>query len=201
MCVSFSQRIMRVLMVSGLLSSLLLGQAQALSLDLSSPQVAEAIRYGQRSQDLPFALFAREWRAEGLPQPGQRLPGSAWLPSPFARVAHASWAAAHRDLSMADRDLTRRLESVRGQLAFAITLATPPTHSLRYDVSLHQAGEVFAASHVESRQDAAKQGGSWVYLYCLFPADQIDVQGTVVLVVTDAQGNLLPFVFDLSRMR
>lgn len=192
---------MRVLMVSGLLSSLLLGQAQALSLDLSSPQVAEAIRYGQRSQDLPFALFAREWRAEGLPQPGQRLTGSAWLQSPFARVAHASWAAAHRDLSMTEGDLTRRLESVRGQLAFAITLATPPTDPLTYVVSLHHAGEVFDASHVESRQEAAKQGASWAYLYCLFPADRIDVQGTVVLVVTDAQGTLLPFVFDLSRMR
>ena len=192
---------MRVLMVSGVLSSLLPGRAVALSLDLSSPQVAEAIRYGQRSQDLPFALFAREWRAEGLPRPGQRLTGSAWLQSPFARVAHASWAAAHRDLSMTEGDLTRRLGSVRGQLAFAITLITPPTHPLTYHVSLHQAGEVFDASHVESGQDAAKRGASWVYLYCFFPADQIDMQGTVVLVVTDAQGNLLPFVFDLSRMR
>jgi hypothetical protein len=201
MCTSFFQRMMRTLMVSGVLLSVLPDQAQALSLDLSSPEIREAVHYGQRSQDLPFALFAREWRAEGLRGPTQRLAGSAWLQSPFARVAHAGWAAAHRGLSVTGGDLKRQLESVRGRLAFAVTLVTPRAHSSTYRVTLHQAGEVFDASHVESHQDPAEPGTSWVYLYCLFPATQIDLQGTVVLVVTDAQGDLLPFVFDLSGMR
>jgi hypothetical protein len=185
----------------GLLLSLLPVHAQAVSLDLSSPQIREAIRYGQSSQDLPFALFGREWRAEGMRGQGQRLAGSAWLQSPFARVAHAGWAAAHRGLSVTGRDLMRRIESVRGRLAFAVTLVTPAGHPSTYHVSLHQGGEVFDASLVESRRDAPEQGTSWVYLFSVFPAEKIDLQGTVVLVVTDAQGDMLPFVFDLSRMR
>jgi hypothetical protein len=192
---------MRWLVAFGVPLIFLLGQAQAVSLDLSSAQIGEAIRYGQSSRDMPFALFIREWRAEGLPGPGQRLSGSAWLHSPFARVAHASWAAAHRDLSMTDADLTRHLEPVRGRLAFAVTLIAPPDHPGAYQVSLHQEGEVFSPSHVESRQEAPEHGTSWVYLYCLFPAAQVDLDGTAVLVVTDAAGDSLPFVFDLSRMR
>ncbi|MFQ5960180.1 MAG: hypothetical protein ACE5MG_02205 [Candidatus Methylomirabilales bacterium] len=201
MNIASSRQCIRWSMVLGLVLSLLPGQAQALSLDLSSPQIREAIRYGHSSQEIPFALFVREWRAEGIPGPGQRLVGSAWLQSPFARLAHAGWAAAHRGLSVTGRDLTRQLESVRGRLAFAVTLVTPSTHTSTYHVSLHQAGEAFDASHVESRHDPAERGTSWVYLYCLFPAEKIDLQGTVVLVVTDAQGDSLPFVFDLSGIR
>jgi hypothetical protein len=201
MITAFLQWISRRLMVLSVVLSLLPGQAQAVSLSLSSPQVQEAIRYGQKSQDLPFALFTREWRAEGMRGPGQRVTGSAWLQSPFARVAHAGWAAAHRGLSVAGGDLKRQLEAVRGRLAFAVTLVAPPDHTATYHVSLHQAGEVFDASLVESRQDPPEQGTAWVYLYCLFPADKVDLQGTVILVVTDAQGDILPFVFDLSRMR
>lgn len=188
-------------MVLALVLGLLPGQVHAVSLDLSSAQIGEAIRYGRSSRDMPFALFAREWRAEGLPGPGRRLSGSAWLQSPFARVAHASWAAAHRDLSMTDGDLERQLESVRGRLAFAVTLVAPPDHPGAYQVSLHQGGEIYPPSHVESRQEAPEQGTSWVYLYCLFPAAQVDLKGTAVLVVTDAAGDSLPFIFDLSRMR
>ncbi len=201
MWTSFSQLITRRLVGLSVLLSLLPVQAQALSLDLSSTQVAEAIHYGQSSQELPFALFAREWRAEGIPGPGQRLVGSGWLQSPFARLAHAGWAAAHRGLSVIDSDLMRQLQSVGGRLAFAVTLVSPPRQTSTYHVSLHQAGEAFDASYLESRRDPAEQGTSWVYLYCLFPAEKIDLEGTVVLVVTDAQGDPLPFVFDLSRMR
>lgn len=197
----FSQRIILKCMVLGSVLSLVPARAQALSLSLSSSEIGDAIRYGQRAQDLPFALFAREWRTEGMRGPGQRLTGSAWLQSPFARVAHAGWAAAHRGLSVAGGDLKRQLEAVQGRLAFAVTLVVPPEHAPTYHVSLHQAGEVFDASLVESGQDPPEQGTAWVYLYCLFPAEKIDLQGAVILVVTDAQGDLLPFVFDLSRMR
>ncbi len=185
----------------GVLLSLLPVHVQALSLDLSSSQVAEAIRYGQSSQDMPFALFAREWRVEGMQRPGQPVAGSAWLQSPFARVAHTSWAAAHRGLSVSEGDLSRQLESLRGRIAFAVTLVTRADHPSTYRVSLHQAGDVVDPSHVEHRREGAEAGTSWVYLYCLFPAEQVDLQGTVVLVVTDADGDHLPFVFELSRMR
>lgn len=197
----FSQRIILKCMVLGSVLSLVPARAQALSLSLSSSEIGDAIRYGQRAQDLPFALFAREWRTEGVRGPGQRLTGSAWLQSPFARVAHSGWAAAHRGLSLTTGDLKRQLESVQGLLAFAVTLVPPPEHPRIYDVRLHQAGEVFDPSHVETHQDVPEQGGVWVYVYCLFPGEKIDPQGTVVLVVTDAHGDLLPFVFDLSRMR
>lgn len=183
----------------GLLLGLLPGEVRALS--LSSRDMGEAIRYGQRSQDLPFALFSREWRAEGMRGPGQRLAGWAWLQSPFALVAHASWAASQRGLSLNVRDLRRKLRPVRDRLVFAITVAPPLEGPRTYRVSLHQAGEVFDPSHVESRQDVTEGGEAWVYLYCLFSPDKIDLLGTAVLVVTDAHGNLLPFVFDLSRMR
>ncbi|MFQ5847675.1 MAG: hypothetical protein ACE5IQ_08430 [Candidatus Methylomirabilales bacterium] len=188
-------------LVLGSLLGLLPGQAQALSLTLSSSQIGEAIRYGERAQALPFALFAREWRAEGMQKPGQPLTGSAWLQSPFARVAHAGWAAAHRALSLTPRDLERQLMPVRDHLAFAVTLALPPEHPPAYRVSLHQAGEIFNPSHVETHQDPPDRGTAWVYIYCLFPAARVDLRGPVVLVVTDAHGDLLPFVFDLSRIR
>ncbi len=196
-----SQQVLRWLVVLGVVLSLLPGQARALSLSLSSREIGEAIRYGQRAQGLPFALFAREWRTEGIQGPGQHLAGSAWLQSPFARAAHAGWAAAHRDLSLIGRDVKRQLEPLRGQLAFAVTLLPPPAHPWSYRVSLHQDGEVVRPSHVEGHQDVPEQGTPWVYLYCLFPAEQVDLEGTVVLVVTDAYGDSLPFVFNLSRMR
>lgn len=188
-------------MILGLLLGLLPGDVQALSLSLSPPQMGEAVRYGEKSQDLPFALFSREWRVEGMRGPGQRLSGWAWLQSPFALVAHATWAARQRGLSLSAAELRRRLDPVRDRLAFAITLVPPAKETRTYYVKVHQAGEVFEASYMESSEDDRESGEGWVYLYCLFPAEKIDVQGTVVLEVSDAHGDLLPFIFDLSRMR
>ena len=188
-------------MILGLLVGFLPVEVQALSLSLSPPQMGEAVRYGERSQDLPFALFSREWRVEGMRRAGQSLNGWAWLQSPFALVAHASWAASQRDLSLSQAELRRRLDPVRDRLAFAITLLPPEKTTRTYYVKIHQAGEVFDASYIESREDGPESGKGWVYLYCLFPAEKIDLQGTVILEVSDAHGDLLPFIFDLSRMR
>ncbi|MEE8282734.1 MAG: hypothetical protein V3R47_04370, partial [candidate division NC10 bacterium] len=69
----FSQRIILKCMVLGSVLSLVPARAQALSLSLSSSEIGDAVRYGQRAQDLPFALFTREWRTEGVRGPGQRL--------------------------------------------------------------------------------------------------------------------------------
>jgi hypothetical protein len=176
-------------------------QAEALSLSLSPAQVEEALRYGHEARALPFALFAREWRAEGMQGPDQQVGGVAWLQSPFARAAHAGWTAAHRGLSLDATDLRRQLDQVGFRLAFAVTLASLPEGGETYQVSLHQAGEILGPSHMENTQDGSDDEMSWVYLYCLFPAEKIDLQGTVILVVTDAHGDRLPFVFDLSRMR
>lgn len=198
---SVLQQIMGWLILVGVILGLIPGRAQALSLSLSSLEVGEAIRYGQSAQHLPFADFAREWRTEGAQGPGQQLAGSAWLQSPFAQAAHTGWAAAHRGLSFTLRDLARQLESFRDQLAFAVTLLPPPGHPWAYHVSLHQDGRSFPPSHVESHQDVSERGPPWVYLYCLFPAEGVDLEGTVILVVNDAYGDSLPFVFDLSRMR
>lgn len=189
------------LILVGVILGLIPGRAQALSLSLSSLELGEAIRYGQSAQHLPFADFAREWRAEGVQGPGQQLAGSAWLQSPFAQAAHTGWAAAHRGLSFTVRDLGRQLESFRDRLAFTVTLLPPPGHPWAYRVSLHQDGKSYSPSYIESHQDVPKGGPPWVYLYCLFPAEGVDLERTVILVVDDAYGDSLPFVFDLSRMR
>lgn len=196
-----SRQFMRWLMVPGLFLALLPNQAEALSLSLSPMQIEEAIHYGQEARALPFALFAREWRAEGMQGPDQHVGGVAWLQSPFARVAHAGWTAAHRALSLNATDLKRQLTQVGPRLAFAVTLVSLPEGAERYQVNLHQAGEIINPSHVERSQDVSDDEMAWVYLYCLFPAEEIDLQGTVILVVTGAHGDQLPFVFDLSGMR
>ncbi|MFQ5882933.1 MAG: hypothetical protein ACE5I9_10760 [Candidatus Methylomirabilales bacterium] len=188
-------------MVLGMLLALLPHQAQAVSLSLSGRQVGEALRYGQEARALPFAFFAREWRAEGMQGPGQRLGGTAWLQSPFARVAHSGWTAAHRGLALNAVDLKRQLKQVGPRLAFAVTLVSPLEHEETYQVRLHQAGEIIVPSHLERAHDVSGDEMAWVYLYCLFPAETVDLQGIVILVVTDPHGNQLPFVFDLSRMR
>ncbi len=193
--------LIRWAMVLGVLLGLLPQQAQAVSLSLSPSQSEEALRYGQEAHALPFAFFAREWRAEGIQRPGQRLSGAAWLQSPFARVAHAGWTAAHRGLALKAMDLRRQLKQVGHRLAFAVTLVSPTEHAETYHVNLQQAGQVITPSHVERGQDVSEREMAWVYLYCIFPAERVDLQGTVILVVTDARGDLLPFVFDLSRMR
>jgi hypothetical protein len=201
MNISSSRQSIRWPVVLGVLLALLPHQAQAVSLSLSGRQVEEALRYGQEARALPFAFFGREWRAEGMQGPGQRLGGTAWLQSPFARVAHTGWTATHRGLALNKTDLRRQLKQVGPRLAFAVTLVSPLEHDETYQVSLHQAGEIIVPSHVESGQDVSGDEMAWVYLYCLFPAEQVDLQGTVILVVTDPHGNQLPFVFDLSRMR
>ncbi|MFQ5989860.1 MAG: hypothetical protein ACE5K9_08095 [Candidatus Methylomirabilales bacterium] len=201
MSVSSSRQSVRWPMVLGLLLGLLPHQAQAVSLSLSTTQIDEALRYGQKSRAIPFALFAQEWRAEGVQGPNQRLGGTAWLQSPFARVAHASWAAAHRGFPVNVTDLDRQLKQVGSRLAFAVTLMSPQQHAETYQVSLHQAGKIVYPSHVERGQDDSDREMAWVYLYCLFPAEEVDLQETVILVVTDKHGDLLPFIFDLSQMR
>jgi hypothetical protein len=188
-------------MALGLLLNLPPAQARALSLSLSVPQIEEAVRYGEQARDLPLALMAREWRTDGLPRPGQRLTGSAWLQSPFALIARASWAASHRGLALNATELQQRLEQVRDRLAFAVTLALPLDFPRTYEVTLHQAGEVLVPSYLERREELPEGETAWAYLYCLFPAEGVDLNGTVVLVVTDDEGHPLPFVFDLSRMR
>lgn len=188
-------------MVLVLLLALLPHQARALSLSLSQAQVEEALRYGQEARALPFALFAREWRAEGMQGSDQRVGGVAWLQSPFARVAHTGWTAAHRGLSLSVTDLERQLKQVGPRLAFALTLISPAERANLYQVTLHQAGEIIDPSHIEKSQDVSDNEMAWVYLYCLFPAEKVNLRGTVILVVTDAHGDQLPFVFDLSRMR
>ncbi|MFQ5883067.1 MAG: hypothetical protein ACE5I9_11495, partial [Candidatus Methylomirabilales bacterium] len=175
----FSKRPIRVPMVLlAFLLGLLPCEAEALSLSLSSLQIEEAIRYGQSTQDLPLAIFAREWRAEGMQGPSQHLAGSARLQSPFALVAHASWAATHRKLSLDEGELERRLKRLRDRLVFVVTLSLNQEPPETYQVSLHQAGEVLQPSHVEIRQDVPEKGVTWVYLYCLFPAEEVDLQGT-----------------------
>ena len=188
-------------MVLVLVLALLPHQSQALSLSLSPAEIEEALNYGQKAQDLPFALFAREWRAEGMQGPDQQVGGVAWLQSPFARVAHTGWTAAHRGLSLNAEEIKRQIKEVGPSLAFAVTLLSPAKQAGTYSVSLHQAGEILDPSHVEKGQDDSGDEMSWVYLYCLFPAESIDLQETVILVVTGAQGDPLPFVFDLSAMR
>ena len=196
-----SRQFMRWLMVPGLLLALLPHQAQALSLSLSSSQIEEALRYGQEARALPFALFAREWRAEGMQGPDQRVGGVAWLQSPFARVAHAGWTAAHRGLSLHAGDLNLRLKHIGPRLAFAVTLVSLPEDAEKYQVNLQEGGEIIYPSHVERGLDSSGDEMAWVYLYCLFSAEKVDLRGTVILVVTDPHGDQLPFVFDLSRMR
>lgn len=201
MNISSSRQSIRWPMVLGLLLSLLPHQAQAVSLSLSAMQIEEALRYGQKFRAVPFALFTREWRAEGVQGPDQRVGGTAWLQSPFARVAHTSWTAAHRSLSLSATDLQRQLKQIGPRLAFGVTLVSPQEHAETYHVSLHQDGKVVYPSHVERGQDDSEREMAWVYLYCLFPAEEIDLQETVILVVTDKHGDLLPFIFDLSRIR
>lgn len=201
MNISSSRQSIRWPVVLGVFLVFLPHQAQAVSLSLSTTQIDEALRYGQEARTLPFAFFAREWRAEGMQGPGQRLGGTAWLQSPFARVAHTGWTATHRGLALTKTDLRRQFKQVGPRLVFAVTLVSPLEHDETYQVSLHQAGEIIVPSHVESGQDVSGDEMAWVYLYCLFPAEQVDLQGTVILVVTDPHGNQLPFVFDLSRMR
>ncbi len=201
MNISSSRQSIRWPVVLGVLLVLLPHQAQAVSLSLSGRQVEEALRYGREARALPFAFFAREWRAEGMQGPGQRLRGTTWLQSPFARVAHTGWTAAHRGLALNKTDLQRQLKQVGPRLAFAVTLVSPLEHDETYQVSLHQAGEIIGPTYVERAQDISGDEMAWVYLYCLFPAEQVDLHGTVILVVTDPHGNQLPFVFDLSRMR
>lgn len=201
MIISPSGRSIRWPVVLGVFLVFLPHQAQAVSLSLSGTQIEEALRYGQEARALPFAFFGREWRAEGIQGPDQRLGGTAWLQSPFARVAHTGWTAAHRGLALNKTDLQRQSKQVGPRLAFAVTLVSPPKRAGIYQVSLHQAGEIIGPSHVERAQDVSGDEMTWVYLYSLFPAEQVDLQGTVILVVTDEHGDQLPFVFDLSRIR
>jgi len=201
MSIAPSRQPIRWPMILILVLALLPYQAQALSLSLSPSQIEEALDYGQKARALPFAVFAREWRTEGVQRADQRLGGIAWLQSPFARVAHTGWTAAHRGLSLNAEEVKRQLKDMGPRLAFAITLLSPTEDAETYDVSLHQAGEIIDPSHVEKGQDDSGEEMSWVYLYCVFPAEGIDLQGTVILVVTGPQGDQLPFVFDLSAMR
>ena len=201
MIISPSRQSIRWPVVLGVFLVLLPHQAQAVSLSLSGTQVEEALRYGQEARELPFAFFTREWRAEGMQGPGQRLGGTARLQSPFARVAHTGWTAAHRGLALNKTDLQRQFKQVGPRLTFAVTLVSPPKRAGMYQVSLHQAGEIIGPTYVEKAQDISGDEMAWVYLHCLFPAEQVDLQGTVILVVTDEHGDQLPFVFDLSRMR
>lgn len=201
MNISSSRQSIRWPIVLGVFLVLLPHQAQAVTLSLSTTQIDEALRYGQEARALPFAFFAREWRAEGMQGPGQRLGGTAWLQSPFARVAHTGWTAAHRGLALNKTDLRRQFKQVGPRLVFAVTLVSPPKRAGMYQLSLHQEGEIIGPTYVERAQDISGDEIAWVYLHGLFPAEQVDLHGTVILVVTDPHGNQLPFVFDLSRMR
>lgn len=178
--------------------------ADALWLNLSPNQLAEAVAYGRAARDVPSELFEREWRvrAEG----GH---GSATVDSEFLVVARVARELARRG-NPESLNLPEAMCAFLGgpALYIAVTLEVASREETAAVEARLEAGgrlmaplEVWPYQLVVREADPGATSTTRVSHYLKFAVDGIDPLGKVTVVTSNPEGRTWRFSLDLGAMR
>jgi hypothetical protein len=171
--------------------------AHAVSFTLTPEQRAEAVRVGQRSVVLED--WTGEWRV------GERSGPYAVVMTPFHRLALAARNAAFKHEDLKPKDVESVVKGEEGRLTVWAVLRGPRVDFARFFLPALQAGaQEVKPSFVQNERTAAREEDGQYTARCLyvFPADALDPQGTVTLLVRDAEAKpVARFTVNLSAMR
>jgi hypothetical protein len=189
----------RAALTAAVLGCLLTGApAGAVLLTLTDAQQAEALRVGQRSVTSETG-FDTEWRAEN--PAGESLT----VITPFYRLALAARHAAFKNEVVKPQEQAKMLESLRDRLMFSVTLHGPREGFARYYAPRLLVGDrEIEPVFVQNERTGLPQGNGAFLARSIytFPTKDVAGKAKVVLVVRDAEGQLVSrFAVDLARMR
>jgi hypothetical protein len=170
----------------------------AASFALTPGERDEAIRMGRRS--VVSEDFGAEWRVAGE-TPGQALT----VMTPFHRLALAARNSAFKNEELRQKDVDSLLKDQEGKLVLWATFRGPRADFARfYAPALLRGQQAIKASFTQNERTALREEDGRYTARCMyvFPADALDKQGTVTLVVKDPDDKAVGrFTVDLSAMR
>jgi hypothetical protein len=157
----------------------------------------EAMRVGRRS--ITREDWAAEWRVNG--SAGQRVT----VMTPFHRLALAARNSAFQDKELKPRDVESVLKEQQGKVVIWATLRGGRVDFARFFTPTLQARQqVLKASFTQNERTALRGEDGQFTARCLyvFPAEGLDPQATVTLVVRDGDEKVVAqFTVDLATMR
>jgi len=169
---------------------------------LSEEQKTEAISFGKRSVKKELTEFIEEWSVN------KKYDGFAFITTEFLALAYASRQATFKFSTLNKFDIEDTLAKSSGKLVFRVTLfgetenfAKDYTAIIRTDGKTipttfwnNPTGDPFG----DDKSKPAFVTDSDYY----FPADGIDPQGRIVLIIQDKDGNeVAEFPFELGKLR
>ena len=170
---------------------------EAVSFALTDGDREQAVRAGKKS--VVVEEFGTEWRLKDAS--GQTLT----VMTPFHRLALAARISAFRSRELKSRDVRSLLKDYEGKIAFQVTLRGGKTDFARfYTPTLVAGAQEVKASFVQNEHTALRGDDGRYAAQCLyvFPADGLNPQGRVVLVIKDGdEREVAKFTVDLAAMR
>ena len=174
----------------------------AISLDLSTEQIEEAVEYGQKNKSIEISSFSKPWTI--CKEKGK---GSATLFTPFHNIAYKArkFAVEHREFTQ--RDIMQAVE-IGDTFTFSVTVygdeydfCVQYTAKLYYKDDVIQPEFEFAPDIAEASEfwpDSPSQSARLVFK---FPTQGIDLNELVTLAVVAPGGEETVFDFNLSKMK
>ncbi|OQY98206.1 MAG: hypothetical protein B6D35_12825 [Candidatus Brocadia sp. UTAMX2] len=174
----------------------------AISLELSTEQIAEAVEYGQKNKRIEISLFSKPWticKEKGL--------GTATLFTPFHNIAYKA-----RKFAVEQREFTQKNIMQAAEIGDAFTFSVT-VYGDEYDFCVHYTAKLYYKDDViqpefEFTPDIAEASEFWpdspshsARLVFKFPTKDIDLNGVVTLAVVAPGGEETVFDFDLSKMK
>jgi hypothetical protein len=171
---------------------------EAVSFTLGPAERDQAISVGQRS--VVSDEFGGDWRVKG-DAPGQFLT----VMTPFHRLALAARNAAFRNQDLRPREVESLARDQENRLVTWVTLRGGRADFARfYTAALLRGQQELKPAFVQNERTAYRDEDGRYTAQCLyvFPAEELDANGTVTVVVRDIdQTPVARFTVDLSTMR
>ncbi|MGR3221086.1 MAG: hypothetical protein ACUZ8H_14915 [Candidatus Anammoxibacter sp.] len=188
--------------VSLFLANVYITSSNAVLLNISGADIDEAIAYGAKNKRTILGDFSKDWTVSL----GAKV-GWATLYTGFHNIAYKARKASIEHKEITKKDIDRALES-DSDLTFTVSLLGNYTDFAREYHSMLKFGKDLIAPSFEFIPDIAGASGYWPeepdsIAGCVFkfPIEGIDGNSIVTLVLRPFDGDVLEFIFDLSKMK
>lgn len=176
--------------------------AHAMMQKLTPEQRDAAIKYGKRGVRTDVMDFIKEWSVNN----GDK--GFAFIITEFLALAFAAQQAAMRSAELNNFDIEDTLAKSAGKLVFRVTLFGDTNSFAKDYTAVVQTGEKTVPATFwnnppgESYGDGKTKPAFVTDSDFYFPAEGIDPNATITLLVKDKDGKeVTKFQFDLAKMR
>ena len=170
--------------------------------NLSKEQRNEAIQYGKRGVKTEVTDFIKEWSVN------KGKDGFAFITTEFLSLAYASRQATFRRVPLNNFDIEDTLAKSSGKLVFRVTLFGSTENFARdYTAILETDGKMIHTTFWNNPIGEPYEEGEGKQAYVTdsdfyFPADGIDPDGKIILVVKDEESqSVAKFPFNLKELR